>query len=102
MNKNSKNGLMIAFKVIIVISFLSIIASTVVYFIESSKGEMSYFSKHFAVGLDLFLVGIIAIIMPKLAAQSLQGENKGDKMMGFVGLLLFLFAILTVIFSFVK
>lgn len=102
MNKNTNNGLFLVFKVIVVISFLTIVTSTVIYFVESSKGEMSFFSKHFAVGLDLFLIGIMAILMPKLAAKSLQGENKGDKMMGVVGLLLFLFAILTVVFSFVK
>lgn len=98
---NQKNkGLFLAFKIIIVIAFITVLTCTVIYFIEMGKETRSYFSLHFALPIILLFVGIIAIMLSTLSKMSMTGESKGDKFMTLVGLLLILFAILTLIFSY--
>ncbi|MDE6660756.1 MAG: hypothetical protein K2J93_02890 [Anaeroplasmataceae bacterium] len=99
MEKKNKTLLLVS-KIIIVIAFLSVVACTVIYFIEFDKPNKSFFSVHFALPIILFFIGLIAIIMSNLSRKSISGESKGDRMMIGVGLLLILFSILSLIFSF--
>ncbi|MCM1131021.1 MAG: hypothetical protein NC310_07295 [Roseburia sp.] len=100
---NQKNkGLLLAFKILIVIAFITVVVCTVIYFMEIGKETRSYFSLHFALPIVLLFVGIIAIMLSFLSMLSISGENKGDKLMIFVGLLLILFAIITLVSSYVN
>ncbi len=63
------------------------------------SGIENYFTKHIGLALVLVFVGIIAFILPVLAKKKYQDDPK-DKVMFVVGVLLILFAILTVILSY--
>lgn len=95
-----KKGMLLAFRIVIVISFVFVVTCAIIYFMEFGKEEKSYFSLHFALPIILFLVGLIAIMMSTLSKKNISGESKGDNMMIGVGLLLFLCSILTLIFSY--
>lgn len=98
---NQKNkSILLAFKIIIVIAFIAVVTCVVIYFMEMGKETRSYFSLHFALPIILLFVGIIAIMLSTLSKMSMTGENKGDKFMTVVGLLLILFSILTLMFSY--
>ncbi|MDE7100960.1 MAG: hypothetical protein K2O05_03805 [Anaeroplasmataceae bacterium] len=98
--KNQNSKLYLAFKIITTIAFIIVLAFSILYFIDFEDGGMNYFKKHFVISIILFLVGIIAILLPKLNQKTLQGENKGDRMMLGVGLLLFVCSILSCLFSY--
>ncbi|MDE6407501.1 MAG: hypothetical protein K2K48_04575 [Anaeroplasmataceae bacterium] len=99
--QKKNNRMLLAFRIIIVIAFIFVVTCTILYFMEVGQPEKSYFSKHFALPIILFFVGVIAIMLSILSKKSMSGENKGDTMMIGVGVLLFLCAILTLIFSYV-
>ncbi len=99
--KQQNNVFMIVFKTIITISFLIIVTLTVLYFMDIQNAGYLYFKEHFAISIILFLVGIIAFMLPRLNKKSYQGENKGDGLMLMVSILLILLAIGTCIFSYV-
>ncbi len=98
--KNEKNRLLIAFKIVIVISFIFVITSSIIYFLEMGNEQMSYFSKHIAIFVILFLVGVIAIMLSLLSKLNLSGENKGDKMMIGVGVALIILSFVTLIMTY--
>lgn len=90
----------LAMRIIIVISFLFVIACTIVYFVEFDSQNKSYFSLHFAIPVILLFVGIIAILLSCLSKKNYSGENKGDTMMIGVGALLILCSIISLIMSY--
>ncbi len=98
--KDEKKNLLIAFKIIIIISFIFVVTSSIIYFIEMGNEQMSYFSKHIAIFVILFLVGIIAIMLSMLSKLNLSGENKGDNMMIGVGLALIILSFVTLIMTY--
>ena len=98
--QKKNNGMLLAFRIIIVIAFIFVVTCTILYFMEVGKEEKSYFSMHFAIPIILFFVGVIAIMLCTLSKKSMTGESKGDTMMIGVGLLLFLCSILSLIFSY--
>lgn len=100
MQKNKK--MLLVFRIVIVVSFIFVVTSSIIYFMEIGKENKSYFSSHFALPVILFLVGVIAIMVSTMSKQNLSGESKGDNIMVGVGFLLFLCSILTLIFSYVQ
>lgn len=100
MNKKPLTKLQKIFKALTVVTCLTVIALTILYFYELSTGNVSYFSKHFAVGIILALVGLFAIIIPQMSSKTYSGDNKGDKAMPIVGVVIILIAIFTIIRSF--
>ncbi|MDE7264305.1 MAG: hypothetical protein K2N64_06560 [Anaeroplasmataceae bacterium] len=87
-------------RIIIVMSFIFVIACTIVYFIEFDSKNKSYFSLHFAIPVILLLVGIIALLLSCLSKKNYSGESKGDNMMIGVGALLILCSIISLIMSY--
>lgn len=61
----------------------------------------NYFTKHFGLALVLLFVSVIAFTLPILTKKKYQDDSK-DKVMFVVGVLLVLFAILTVVLSYVN
>ncbi len=100
MKKEKNKGLYLAFKIITFVAFVAIVVSTVLYFVDISKGEKSFFTQHFSIPIDLFLVGIIAMILPQLNKKTLQGENKGDFLMILVGVALIILSFISLGLSF--
>lgn len=99
MQNNKKN---LAFKIVVIVAFVCAVALTILYFVEQSNGNQSYFSYHFAIPIILFLVGIIAIILTRISLKSYSGESKGDNLMIVVGILLFVCSIFSLIMSYVN
>ncbi len=64
-------------------------------------GIENYFTKHFGLALVLLFVSVIAFTLPILTKKKYQDDSK-DKVMFVVGVLLVLFAILTVVLSYVN
>ena len=100
MNNKNNNKFNTIFKVMTYITFVIVFGLTVLYLFESEKGQLSFFTSHFAIPIVLFLVGIIAILMPLISNKSYRGENKGDNFMFVIGLILFASSIITLILSF--
>lgn len=99
--KQQNSVFLLVFKAIITISFLIIVALTVLYFMDIENAGYLYFKEHFAISIILLLVGVIAFMLPRMNKKSYQGENKGDNLMLMVSILLVLLAIGTCIFSYV-
>ena len=53
------------------------------------------------VPIILSIIGAIAMFLPTVSAKTLSGDDKGDKMMYGVGLLLFLCALISLLTSFI-
>lgn len=98
--KDEKKKLLIALKIVIIISFIFVVTSSVIYFIEMGNEQMSYFSKHIAIFIVLFLVGVIAIMLSMLSRASLSGEDKGDNLMIGVGIALIILSFITLIMTY--
>ncbi len=80
------------------------IALIVYYVLDSmiiNADSISYFNQHFNIMLCLFLVGIIALLLPMAGKQKF-GDGKGDSMMIVVGFLLMLCGIISVIYSYLN
>lgn len=98
--KKQNNKLLLAFKIVITIAFVVIVCFSILFFIETENSGLAYFKKHFVISIILFFVGIIAFFLPKLNQKSFQGENKGDRFMIIVSILLFVCSILSCVFSY--
>ena len=87
--------------VVVLLAVLSVIV-VADYMIESiaqanSSYTVSFFAKHFALGLSMFLVGGIALVLPVI--QSLNNkyqEAKGDQLLVMIGFILFLAGLLAI------
>ena len=102
MNKND-TPIVKVLKVVIVISMMIIIGITGYYLKEIfGENEPSYFSVHFALPIVFTVVGILAILLPMASKENLSTNDKGDKMMPIIGVILVVFAIFTCILSFMK
>lgn len=88
----------------IIVAILAILSIVVVanYMIESiaqanSTYQVSFFAKHFALGLSMILVGGIAVMLPVI--QSLNNkfqEGKGDQLLVMIAFILFLAGLLAI------
>lgn len=111
MNTNKKR---LIYKIIILICALVTIGLVTELFIEMiafhrelpgffsrvTTGETtSFFASHFTLGICLFLVGIIAFLMPK-ASKEKYNTSRGDEIIIIVSFLLFLCAIIAIVISF--
>ncbi|MDE5715545.1 MAG: hypothetical protein K2I42_05365 [Anaeroplasmataceae bacterium] len=99
-NMNISKTKMMIFKIIFCVIAAIIIALTIVYFIDAADKEPSYFTKHFAISIILFMCAIIAFILPYVSSKSYRGDKKGDKLMIVISFLLFAFAIFQIIISY--
>lgn len=73
----------------------------VIVFTTDDPTNVPYFIDHFGVGLTLFGVGLSAILMIILNKFNVNASDRGDKFMTLVGVVLILFAIGSVIFSYI-
>lgn len=64
--------------------------------------EVSYFTKHFAMFISLFAIGIIALLLPSVNQKKYSSDSKGDNTMIIVGFLLFICSIVSIIISYVS
>ena len=90
-------------KIIMTIGMFIIFGLGILYYVEVSTGDgnVSFFTKHFMVPIILSIIGAIAMFLPTVSAKTLSGDDKGDKMMYGVGLLLFLCALISLLTSFI-
>lgn len=102
MNAAHKKGIFLAFRIIVYVAVAVVVGLAVLYFIESTNQTMSFFSLHFAVPIILAMIGIIAILLPKLTKKSYSGDTKGDNFMTLVGVLLILCAVMSLGLSFIQ
>lgn len=102
MNKKKSSTFEIAFKVFVSIGMLAVVGLVVLYFIEQNSGKTSYFTQHFSLAIILFVVGVIALFLPRVSNKSYSGENKGDNLMLVVGFLLIISAIFSIVYSFMS
>ena len=68
-----------------------------VYFV---RNEPNYFEKHFLVAISLSLIGIVAFLLPTVYEKK-YANNKGDSLMVIVSFLLFICAIISIVYSYV-
>lgn len=100
MKNNLKVG--IVPKIVMTIGMVIIFALGALYYYESFVvGELSFFTSHFLIGIVLAIIGCFAIYMPTVSQKSYSGDDRGDKMMFVIGLILFLCAIISIIVSFI-
>lgn len=100
MNKNDSSIVKIL-KVVIVIATIIIIGVTGVYLYEIfAEKEVSFFSKHFALPIVFMVVGVLAFLLPMANKENLRTDDRGDKMMPIIGILLFVCAIFSCLMSF--
>ena len=100
MKNNLKVG--IVPKIIMTIGMVIIFALGALYYYESFVvGELSFFTTHFLIGIVLAIIGCFAIYMTTVSQKSYSGDDRGDKMMFVIGLILFLCAIISILVSFI-
>ena len=100
MNKKDSSIVKIL-KIVIIISTIIIVGVTGVYLFESlGEREVSFFSKHFAIPIVFIVVGILAFLLPMANKENIRTDDKGDKMMPIIGILLFICAIFSCLMSF--
>ena len=68
-----------------------------VYFVQH---EPNYFEKHFLAAIAMMLIGIIAFLLPTVYEKK-YANNKGDSLMVIVAFLLFICAIISIVYSYV-
>ncbi|MDE7161808.1 MAG: hypothetical protein K2N65_03505, partial [Anaeroplasmataceae bacterium] len=73
--------MLLVFKIVILIAFIFVVTSTVLYLMEWGHENRSYFTEHFALPIVLLFVGVIAVFLTLLSKLSMSGENKGDNIM---------------------
>ena len=69
------------------------------YFTHDTYDEISFFAKHFSLGIALILIGCIAFCLP-FFTRSRYGDNKGDSAMLIVSILLVLCGIISIPLTF--
>ena len=68
-----------------------------IYFVAN---QPNYFEKHFLIAISLMLIGIIAFLLPTVYEKK-YANNKGDSLMVIVSFLLFICAIISIVYSYV-
>ncbi len=96
---NNKEKLIV--KAIIAVLLAIAIGFSIVVFIYVNKTEVPYWINHFGFAIILVNVAGIAFLLPMLNQSKYVGDGKGDSLMVIVGILLFLSAILSIVFSYV-
>lgn len=85
--------------IIMLIALVVGVEYAIEYFMNDAQNKMSFFAQHFSFGIILFLIGIIAFLLP-FTTRTRFGEGKGDNMMLIVGVLLMLAGIITIPLTF--
>ena len=100
--KQKDTKLVKAVKVVITISTVIILGITGLYLYETffTPENISYFSQHFAISVIFVVIGILAFLLPMVNKENIKTDDKGDKMMPFIGVMLFICAIFSCIMSF--
>lgn len=102
-NIKAKNkGLFMAFSIIVYVSFIIIVACVIIYFVDLFGETKSYFTEHFAISIILALIGVIALLLPRISKKSYSGDDKGDKLMNIVGVLLLACSIFSLVMSYLS
>lgn len=70
------------------------------YFTNDYFDKLSFFAKHFSLGLALIIIGVIAFLLP-FFTRTRYGDNKGDNTMLIVAILLVLVGIITIPLTFI-
>ncbi len=94
-----KRQIIFTLKLIMLICAMLIITLIVLFLIDLADSEINYFNQHFMLPSCLFLVGVIAMILPNVT-KSKFSDNKGDKMMPVVGIMLIVCALLSLFLSY--
>ena len=89
-------------KVVITISTIIVLGITGLYLYEIffNPNEISFFSQHFAISVIFIVIGILAFLLPMVNKENLKTDDKGDKMMPIIGIMLFICAIFSCLMSF--
>ena len=95
-----KRQIIFTLKLIMLISLLLIITLIILWLFDLADKELNYFNQHFLIPSCLFLVGVIAIILPNVINKSKFSDNRGDKMMPIVGIMLIVCALLSIFLSY--
>ena len=100
--KKQDSKLIKVVKVVIAISSIIILGITCLYLYELfiTPDNISYFSKHFAMSVIFVIIGILAFLLPMANKENIKTDDKGDKMMPIIGIMLFICAIFSCIMSF--
>ena len=98
----SNKAFMLVCRILIIVAMIGIATVGILYFIDMKNPEPSYFIKHFGLAIILFMTSIIAFVMPLVSNKNLSGENKGDKMMITVAVLLILCGLLSIFTSYIQ
>lgn len=88
-------------KLIMLLLAATIILLVVLMLIDMGDGSVNYFNRHFLLAVCLSSVGVIAMILPYVT-KSKFSDNKGDKMMPIVGIMLIVCAIISIFISYSK
>ena len=89
-------------KVVIGIATAVILGLTGLYLYETfyNADNISYFSQHFAISVIFVIIGILAFLLPMVNKENVRTDDKGDKMMPIIGVMLFICAIFSCLMSF--
>ena len=89
-------------KVVIAISTVIVLAITGLYLYEIffNSGNISFFSEHFAISVIFIVIGVLAFLLPMVNKENIKTDDKGDKMMPIIGIMLFICAIFSCLMSF--
>lgn len=98
---NNKTELYIRILMIISIIFLLAVSFYYAFFFFIIE-ESNYFLVHFASMIMMVLVGVISILMVQLNKTRISGDNKDDKIMIVVGVLLIISGLLSLIISYIS
>jgi zinc transporter ZupT len=105
MNKSNKiinKKLELLIRIIVILSIVLLLGLTVYYAIfYFIKEESNYFLDHFASMCMMVLIGINAIFTTILNKNKISGDNKNDKLMIVVGILLIICGLLSLLISFI-
>ncbi len=95
-----KRQIIFILKLIMLICVFLIVTLIVLWLVDLSDNEINFFNHHFLLPTCLFLVGVIALCLPNSINKSKFSDNKGDKMMPVIGIMLIVCALLSIFLSF--
>lgn len=71
------------------------------FYLEMTNKNVPFFIEHFAKPISLLLIGVDAILLPRIPQNTLLGgSNKGDKIMPYIGIGLIVCAVILLVVSF--
>lgn len=86
-------------KLIMLICAVIVITLVVLFLFDLEDGNINYFNQHFLLSICLFSIGIIAMILPNVTKTKFS-DQKGDKMMPLIGIMLIVCALLSIFLSY--